>query len=132
MMAAGFVRLLVQPLRQRNALIERPEAACQRPRQIFIEREAHQFGRVSMPDMTTVPNEITVLDFPHDAVAIGASKQRPFADAIHFAHAPRTSCGNVHFVSDFRRDVDRRRDGLFDKLLKQRGHAGQTGNVSWL
>ena len=73
-MAAGFVGVLVQPLRQRDAVIKSPETACQRARQILIKGKPHELGSIGVPDMATIPNKIAVLDFPHYSVAIGASE----------------------------------------------------------
>ena len=63
---------------QRAPFLEGTQGASQRATQVFVERQRHQFGIISMADIAAVADKLVLIHFPQGAVAIGAGETGPF------------------------------------------------------
>ena len=73
---------LRQPMRQRRALLQRPQRRPQRPVDFVDLRRQHAVGRVDVPDAAAETQHAALVHFPQRPVARGTGKDRWLAGPI--------------------------------------------------
>src|SRR5689334_19056063 len=73
---ASRFRISLQFAREGCPFLQGPQRRSQSPAEAFVQSETHEFGRISVPDMTAIVRHVALVDLPHRTMAIGAGEGR--------------------------------------------------------
>src|SRR6516225_3387414 len=95
--------ILLQFLRQGEALIKRTPSHGQCTPEALINCKVHQLRRIGVADMASITDETFLLELPRDPTAIRAGKYRAPPNLIQIIHARTSASGDLDLVFDSRR-----------------------------